>query len=160
MQRPTAATAEYRKAAILTAPPEQLHLMLLDGAIKHSVLASEAIAERRFDAMFNALDRAQKIVLAMNDALQREVQPALVDQMAALYNFIYMRLVDAGLHRKPQAIDDALRILRHQRETWQILVDKLAAERAHQAAPAGALHAGLQGVGAAAGSDAGFVAEG
>ncbi|MBU0638855.1 MAG: flagellar protein FliS, partial [Planctomycetes bacterium] len=48
----------------------------------------------------------------------------------------YRRLVDANMQRDEDAVDDALRILRHQRETWALLIEKIAKE---QAAPVSAL---------------------
>jgi flagellar protein FliS len=120
------ASREYLKGAIMTASPEQLQLMLLDGAIRFAQRGKEALEKGDIEGAFNGLERAQRIVLELGNGLRREVNPKLVDQMAALYDFIYRRLIDANLHREVQAADDALRILRHQRETWAMLTRKLA----------------------------------
>jgi flagellar protein FliS len=112
----------------MTAPPEQLHLMLLDGAIRFAARGLEAIQARDIEGAYNALERTQQIVVQMMNGLNRDVNPPLVDQMSALYNFIHRRLVEASMERDPQGVEDALRILRHQRETWQMLIDKLAAD--------------------------------
>ncbi|HOO16032.1 MAG TPA: flagellar export chaperone FliS [Phycisphaerae bacterium] len=116
---------QYLRNAVLTASPEQLQLMLFDGAIRYATRGQEAMAAKDFEGMFNALDRAQRIVLQLSAGLRREVNPQLVDQMSALHDFVYRRLVDANMKRDPKAIDDALRILRHQRETWVLLMDRL-----------------------------------
>lgn len=121
---------EYLKNAVLTAPPEQLQLMLIDGAIRFATRGRESIEQRQFEASFNALERAQKIVLELQAGLKREVHPRLVDQMNSLYMFTWRRLVDANMTRDVTAVDDALRILRHQRETWLLLMEKLKQERA------------------------------
>lgn len=120
------ASYEYLKNTVLTAPPEQLQLMLYDGAIRFTMRGIEALEKRDFEGMFNALERAQRIVIQLGEGLRREVNPALVDQMAALYSFIYRRLVEASMRRDRAAAEDALRILRHQRETWLLLMQKLA----------------------------------
>ena len=120
------ASREYLRNVVMTASPEQLHLMLLDGAIRFATQGRAAIVAGNIDAMFTALERAQRIVLELSSGLRREVDPLLVDRMAALYTFIFRRLTEANLHRDTQAADDALRILRHQRETWSLLLDKLA----------------------------------
>jgi flagellar protein FliS len=122
------ATRAYLRSAVLTASPEQLHLMLLDGAIRFVTRGREAIEANAIEAAFHALDRAQHIMLELSTGLRREANPLLADRMAALYNFVYRRLIDANLHRDLQAADDALRVLRHQRETWALLVDKLQRE--------------------------------
>jgi flagellar protein FliS len=141
MNPATKASQEYLKSAVLTAPPEQLQLMLFDGAIRFTLRGKEALEHDDIEGAFNGFERAQRIVLELNNGLRREVNPELVDQMAALYNFIFRRLVDANVHRDLAAADDAVRILRHQRETWAMLIEKLAQEsvpeRAKPRAPAG-----------------------
>ena len=132
---PRDAGREYLKNAVLTATPEQLQLMLLDGGIRFTVQGIEALKRNDREAAFFAFDRAQRIALQLNDGLNREVNPELADQMAALYHFIYRRLIDANLHRDVQAAEEALRILRHQRETWRLLIEKLRSELPAEAAP-------------------------
>lgn len=126
------ASQEYLKNAVLTAPPEQLQLMLYDGAIRFANQGLDALRAKNYDAMFNALDRAQRIVLELSNGLRPDVNPELAQQVAALYSFIYHRLVDATVHQDEQAIQDALRILGHQRETWLLVLDKLAQEQKSQ----------------------------
>jgi flagellar protein FliS len=129
------ASKEYLKNAVMTASSEQLHLMLLDGAIRFATQGQAAIAAVDAEATFNALDRAQRIVLELSSGLRRDVNPLLVDRMTALYGFIYRRLIDGGLHRDGKAVEEALRILRHQRETWVLLVEKLKREGPHLVEP-------------------------
>ncbi|MCG3128331.1 MAG: hypothetical protein CHACPFDD_03214 [Phycisphaerae bacterium] len=136
MSGPGGAKHEYLRGAVLTASPEQLHLMLLDGAIRFCVQGLDAIARQDIEGNFNALDRAQRIVLQMRAGLNREISPQLVDQMSALYHYIYMQLVDGSVQRNATAIENALKILRHQRETWVMLIEKLARENPQAAAPA------------------------
>jgi len=128
---------EYLKNAVLTASPEQLQLMLYDGAIRFSTRGLEAIQAQDREAAFNALDRAQRIVLELSNGLRREVNPDLADQMSALYNFVFNKLVEANVNQDEQAIHDALRILRHQRETWVLLMEKLRSELYPTAGPEG-----------------------
>ena len=132
------ASQEYLKNAVLTASPEQLQLMLLDGAIRFALRGKEALQKKDFENVFNAFDRAQRIVLELHNGLRREVNPELVDQMAALYDFIYRRLIDACTHHEVKAVDDAVRILRHQRETWLMLIEKLQRESTSTVPAAGA----------------------
>ncbi len=45
--------------------------------------------------------------------------------MASLYEFVYRKLVDANIQREIAPIDDALKILHHQRETWMMVIEKV-----------------------------------
>ncbi|MFH1747160.1 MAG: flagellar export chaperone FliS [Planctomycetota bacterium] len=131
------ASREYLKNAVLTANQEQLHLMLLDGAIRYATRGLEALHEKKYEEAFTTLERAQRIVLELSTGLRPENNPALVDRMASLYNFIYRRLIDANMQHEPRAVEDALRILRHQRETWLMLIKKISKEHSDPPEPGG-----------------------
>ena len=107
----------YLRDAVLTASPEQLQLMLYDGAIRFALQARDAIERKEIENSHNLLSRAQLIVREMENGLRHEVAPELCGRMASLYRFVFGKLVDANIHKDVQAIDDALKILRHQRET-------------------------------------------
>jgi flagellar protein FliS len=119
---------EYLRNAVLTAAPEQLQLMLYDGAIRFATRGLEAICAKDREAAFVALERAQLIVLEMSNGIRREINPALADRMSSLYSYIYRRLIDANVGQDEQAVEDALRILRYERQTWLLLVEKLQKE--------------------------------
>lgn len=124
---------EYLKTQVMTATPEMLQLMLWDGAIRFAEQGKEAILQKDIEGSYKALLRSQKIVMEMSATLRREVDPDLCGKLSALYNFIYRRLVDANLKKEPKLVDDALEIMRHQRETWVMLMDKIAQQRASEA---------------------------
>lgn len=115
----------YLRNAVMTARPEQLQLMLYDGAIRFASQAREAIEKREIENSFNLLTRAQNIVREMESGLRHEVAPEICGQMASLYRFVFSKLVDANVNKDVQAVDDALKVLRHQRDTWAILADKV-----------------------------------
>lgn len=131
----TNASNEYLRNAVMTATPEQLQLMLYDGAIRYASQGLEAIQKGKIEDSFNALTRAQRIVMELESGLRPEIAPELCDKMSSLYTFIYQHLVDGCVRRDPKPIEDALKILRHQRETWVLLIEKLVSERG-AAAPA------------------------
>jgi flagellar protein FliS len=132
MNHATVPSQEYLRNAVLTATPEQLHLMLYDGAIRFAERGREAMRAKDREACLNALERAQLIVVELSNGVRREVNPELVDRMLALYNFTWRRLVDANIHQDEQALDEALRILHHQREAWLLLMEKLKKELGQQ----------------------------
>lgn len=119
------ASDAYLRNAVLTATPEQLHLMLYDGAIRFTRQAIDGLEDHNWEAGFEGFSRAQKIIAEMLSSLNYKVDRALCNRMASLYNFIYRKLIEAGVSRNPAPAKEALKLLEYQRETWVMLIDKL-----------------------------------
>ena len=110
---------EYLRNQILTAPKEQLLLLLFDGAIRFADQGKAKLEAQCYEASCNLLIRSQRIVIELISSLNKEILPEdIYTNLARLYNFVYFRLIDGNLKKDPARIDDALRILRHLRETW------------------------------------------
>lgn len=125
----------YLRSKVLTASPEELRLMLYDGAIKFCRQAGDAIGKGDWETMHNALIRGQKIVLEFNTSLKHELAPELCDKMAALYNYIYRRLVDANLERDVAAVNESIGLLEYERESWLMVMKKIKDGAPDAAAP-------------------------
>ncbi|MCP4246932.1 MAG: flagellar export chaperone FliS [bacterium] len=119
----------YLRNAVLTASPEQLQLMLYDGAIRFARQGRDALVANDYEASYERLSRAQAIMIEMEAGLRHEVNPELCERMAAIYGFLYRKLVDASVQKDPSAIDDALKVLDIERETWVLLIEKVQAAR-------------------------------
>jgi flagellar secretion chaperone FliS len=120
----------YLRTKVLTATPEQLQLMLYDGAIRFAEQARAALGEKRYEQSYELLSKAQKIILELQCGLKHDVSPDLCGKLAALYNFVYRKLVDANVQHVVEPIDEALNILRYQRETWALLLQQLSQSKA------------------------------
>lgn len=121
---------QYLRDAVMTASPEQLQLMLYDGALRFARQGGEAVKEGRFEDAYDRLSRSQRIVLEMQQGLRHDVAPELCDRMAAIYMYIYRRLIDGCVNKDVSAIDEAIRLLDFERETWIMLINKLSIEQA------------------------------
>jgi flagellar protein FliS len=124
----------YLRTKVLTATPEQLQLMLYDGAIRFADQGRLALEKKNFEESYNAFSRAMKIIVQLNCSLNHKIMPDLCGKLASLYNYVYRKLVEASTKRQTEPVEDALRILRHQRETWAMLLDKIGKNRAAAAA--------------------------
>ena len=129
----TTAPNSYLRDAILTATPEQLQLMLYDGAIRFASQGRDALVVKDFETSYERLSRAQAIIIEMENGLRPEVNPEICERMAAIYRFLYRKLVDASVKQDPSAIADALKVLHLERETWVMLMDKISEARAEGA---------------------------
>lgn len=98
--------------------------MLYDGALKFARQAGEALAAGKVEAAYHGLMRSQKIVLELSSSLNHSVDPVLCEKLAALYTYIYRLLVDGCMDRDRAKIDEAVRLLAFERETWVLLMQK------------------------------------
>ena len=131
---PQTAQQQYLRTRVMTATPEQLQMMLYDGAIRFSEQARAALEARDYEKSYNMISRVQKIITEMSCTLKREVLPELCDKLTALYGYVYKKLIEANVQHSVGAIDEALELLRYQRETWALLLDQLGRQRAAVAA--------------------------
>lgn len=126
---PAPAGNPYLRTKVQTASPEQLRMMLIEGAIKFSRQGRHALSQHDFEGMYNGLSRTQKIVLELANSLNRAADPELCDRLSALYTYIYRRLIDANMERDLAAIDEVIDLLEYERETWALALKKLSDAR-------------------------------
>lgn len=120
----------YLRTKILTANPQELRLMLYDGAIRFCHQARKGLEERDYEVSYNGLMRAQKIVLELSTSLNHQVSPELCDKLSSLYTYIYKLLVEANMSHQPRQVDEAVKLLEYERATWQMLMDRLGGDDA------------------------------
>ncbi|MGA2441580.1 MAG: flagellar export chaperone FliS [Tepidisphaeraceae bacterium] len=128
------AAQKYLRTKVLTATAEQLQMMLFDGAIRFCEQARIALEKRNFEQSYQALTKAQAIVNQLICALKPEVLPELCARLKGLYTFAYRRLVDANLNHHIESLDEALNVLKFQRQTWAMLMESLGKQKAAAAA--------------------------
>jgi len=124
------ATVEYLETKVMTATPHQLHLMVIDGAIRHTATAQNALERQDFDKAHAALCEARKFVSEVVVGLDSKRLPDVVDKLKALFVFIHRNLVEADLRKNLDHVRDALSILRMHRETWLAVGEQLKRESA------------------------------
>ena len=64
----------------------------------------------------------------MTQSLNYDIDAQLCGRTAAIYNFIYRKLVDASVQRSADVAREALGLIQYQRETWTLLLKKLQQE--------------------------------
>jgi flagellar secretion chaperone FliS len=128
------AAQKYLRTKVLTATPEQLQMMLFDGAIRSCDQARDALEKKNYERSFQALTKAQAIVNQLICALRPDVSPDLCNKLKGLYTFAYRRLVDANLNHRIESLDEAANVLKFQRETWAMLMEQLGKHKAAAAA--------------------------
>lgn len=120
----------YFRTRVMTATPEQLQMMLFDGVIRYGEQARLALESKNWETSFNLITRMQKIIIELNGSLKHNVLPELCGKLASLYNYAYRMLIEANVQHRLDSLDEALKIMRFQRETWAMLLDQLAKKKA------------------------------
>jgi len=106
---------QYTRAKVDAASPEETLLLLVREAVR---AAETARLEQDHAARMKLLDRTRRIVGELSSTLNVDYGGEMAFNMLRLYMFINRRIVDA-LDGDDAGLPDALRILRHVRETWE-----------------------------------------
>jgi flagellar protein FliS len=125
MNMQSAKASAYLRTKVMTANPAELRLLLFDGAIKFGDQAREALLRSDYENLFDAITKCQNIVMELINALRHDVSPELCEKLSALYTFVYGRLVRGSTERNVDLLDEGLELLRYERETWLMLMEKL-----------------------------------
>jgi flagellar protein FliS len=112
----------YTEAAVLTATPERLVVMLFEGA--NSFLARTAAALRANDAAaaMRNVQRAVAIVDELNFSLDMGYGD-VPEKLRALYLFHKRSLVEAVIARDPDAVERVAELLRELAEAFTRIAD-------------------------------------
>ena len=108
---------QYKQNTVFSATPEELTLMLYDGAIKFMNIGKYHIENNNIGKAHESLLRAQDIIIELNSSLNMEYEVS--ENLRTLYDFILDRLIDANIYKKSEPILEALDIVTEMRDTWK-----------------------------------------
>lgn len=115
---------QYTRAKVDAASPEDTLLLLVREAVRS---AEAARLDQDQASRKRQLCRSMRIVSELSSSLNLDYGGEMAFNMLRLYTFINRRLADA-LAGQDAGLPDALRILRHVRETWEEAVRIARAE--------------------------------
>ena len=107
----------YRESAVLTATPEQLVVMLYDGANRFLTQSAVAMRETRPAIAGEKLRRAEAIIDELLATLDMSVGE-IAQQLQALYLFFKEHLMAARLEQSPAKVEEVARLMRDLRSAW------------------------------------------
>jgi flagellar secretion chaperone FliS len=126
------ASRAYAATDVRTASPERLRLMLIEAAIgyagearRHAQASSWAIAGEAFV-------ESRRAVIDLLAGIRTDVQSgdanaaSLARKVRSLYTFLLRHLTEAQLYRDPERINETLRLLQMERETWRQVCERAA----------------------------------
>lgn len=104
-------------------------MMLYDGALRFGEQARAALEKKQYDQSYALIVRVQRIITELSSSLKHDVSPDLCGKLAALYNYAYRQLIEANVSHSLERLDDAMSVLRYQRETWDLLLKQLSRQK-------------------------------
>ncbi len=108
---------QYQQNSIMTASPEELTLMLYNGAIKFINLGKLHIENKEIEKANNAIKRAQDIIMELNNTLDMNYE--ISNNLRSIYTFILEKLIDANIKKDVKFLDEALPLIEEIRDTWK-----------------------------------------
>jgi flagellar protein FliS len=118
-----AALNSYKQNSVVTATPEELTLMLYDGAIKFMNISKYSIENKDLERAHSSLIRSQDIINELNYSLDMKYE--ISEEMRRLYDFISSKLVDANIKKDIDPIEEALVITHELRDTWKEVIQQV-----------------------------------
>jgi flagellar secretion chaperone FliS len=122
-----AQNAQYLESKVLTAPSYRLHLMLIEGAIRFGRQAAEALERSDQVAAATPLLRVVDIVGEMLAAV-RGPASTVNKPLTELYWFLFRLASEVKIHSDAEKLAALIRLLEYERQTWQMLCDKLGGD--------------------------------
>ena len=107
----------YRESAVLTATPEQLVVMLYDGANRFLTQCSIAMRDGRAGLAGEKLRRAEAIIDELLATLDMSVGE-IAERLQALYLFFKEHLMSARLKQDAGKVDEVAHFMRELRSSW------------------------------------------
>lgn len=107
----------YKSNSIAVASPEQLLIMLVDGAVKYTKVARLALIKGDKERAHKELIRVQEIF----GELIRTLDPNAGDfagELLIIYSCIRQKLIEANIKKDVLIIDEVLPLIENVRDTW------------------------------------------
>jgi flagellar protein FliS len=113
----------YKEAAVNTASPGLLVLMLYDGVLQALSRAEYGFTlenlVKRNEEIHNGLMRAHEILRELQQSLDLEVETEFGERMYALYGFMLDRIFEANVKKSEEGLGPVKEMLQDIRDAWE-----------------------------------------
>lgn len=113
----TAGYGTYQRIQTQTSSVGELVVLLYEALHRNLALAESALDASDWEQAHAPLLRAQEITLELSTSLNMAAGE-ISDQLAALYEYWYRRLVDANVRKDADAVREVQALTRPLREAW------------------------------------------
>ncbi|MCL2623597.1 MAG: flagellar export chaperone FliS [Planctomycetaceae bacterium] len=114
----------YLESEVSTATPQKIQLLLIEAAIKNIHRVKRFWETNDTEGAFQSLTRVQDIVAEILCSLDMKSSPEIAQSLAAIYVFIFRKLVATRGPEDMVSLDDALKVLMAERQSWKEICEK------------------------------------
>lgn len=107
----------YQNNSVLTASPQELTLMLYNGAIKFCNMAIKALEEKEIEKAYHYIIRVEDIIQEFQLTLDKKYP--ISTQFELLYDYMYRRLVEANASKDKEIVIEVRGLFKEFRDTWK-----------------------------------------
>lgn len=106
------------KTTVAAADPHRVIQMLMEGALSKLAEAKGHIVRREMEAKAMTLSKVSAIINALNDGLDQDNPNEITNNLASLYEFMLMRVGEAGIQMDVSKIDEVIQLLVTIKSAW------------------------------------------
>jgi flagellar protein FliS len=114
---------QYQENQVMSASPEQILLMLYDGAVRFCRQAISGIEEENLDKIHRGIRNSMAIIAEFSNSLDHAIGGKIADDLEALYDFMIRELLQANLHKDIEKLKVVEKLLLDLRSTWAEAID-------------------------------------
>lgn len=108
---------KIKNNAIKTASPEELTLMLYEGALKFANQGKMALLANDTEKAHNLISRVEAIIEEFQITLDMKYEVS--KGLAAMYDYIQYRLIQANMKKDVKELEEVIDYIREMRDTWK-----------------------------------------
>ena len=109
---------QYQVNQVNTASPEQILLMLYDGAIRFTRQAIEGVEEDKLDKKRHGISKTVAIITEFSNTLDHKIGGKIAEDLHELYDFTIRELIAANIGNDVEKLESVEKLLVDLRQTW------------------------------------------
>ena len=113
----------YLESQVMSASPEELVVMLYDGAIRYLRQASGAYRDGRREVSRERIRQAQAVIDELNRSLDMS-HGELPARLRSIYSFCTRHLIESTAASDPDGFDKVASLLSELRESWATIAER------------------------------------
>lgn len=115
--------SQYKQNSVMTASPQELTLMLYNGALKFLKQAMLFMDEKKIEKTHNSIVRTQDILIEFMSTVDQNYEVG--KSLYKLYDYMNYRLREADMEKDKEKIEEIYGMIEELRDTWKQAMEKV-----------------------------------